>query len=40
MKKLHDELNNKVLTAEHVSRNIKTIKILYSQELNKIMKSK
>jgi hypothetical protein len=40
MKKLLEELNIEELTANCVGRKIKMMKTVYSQELNKIVKSK
>jgi hypothetical protein len=40
MKKLLEELHNEELTADSVGRKIKMMKTVYSQEVNKIVKSK
>jgi hypothetical protein len=40
MKKLLEELNIEELTADCVGRKIKVMKTVYSQEVNKIVKSK
>jgi hypothetical protein len=40
MRKLLEELNTEELTADCVGRKIKMMKTVYSQEVNKIAKSK